>query len=84
MQQMKEIRSFNGFEDSEKCASLLDECFDVMEDADSYFEDLRSDNDTLRKWGTEMEQEAETLQVQVNELLQQIESLQDELNHVKS
>jgi hypothetical protein len=75
---MREIRQFKDYDNAELCEGLLDECFDVMEDAEGAFEDLRKDNDTLRTWGKEMEEEAESLQVAYNELEEQFLAINTE------
>ncbi len=71
---VKQIRKMKQYEweDIELLKELVSDCNYAMDCAIDSFEELRKDNDTLRQWGKEMEQEAETLQVRVNELEEQL------------
>jgi len=74
-EQMKWVRKFKDYDDPKSCEDMLDECFDVMEDADAAFEDLRSSNDVLRQWGEELDKELSNAADQIYELEQKIEEL---------
>ena len=66
---IKNLRDLKYIPDDEKeiknlFSNIDDELFGIA----GSLEDLRSSNDTLRKWGKEMEEEAESLSVQYSDL----------------
>jgi len=78
---IKQIDKFRDYEyeNVDFVKDFISECHYAMDASIDSFEDLRKDNDTLRSWGKEMEEEAETLQVRVVELEEKISELKEQL-----
>jgi predicted nuclease with TOPRIM domain len=74
---------YHEYEDAEYMEDYLSNCRSLMDDAIDTFERLRSSNNELRTWGTEMEEEAENMSVKYSELEEKYNQLLNDLNQAE-